>query len=351
MIPLFERGSVRAVIFIGALLGATFLLDGCYYMQAARGQLHVMRKREPIAEVLAAPDTPPALAERLSLVEDARQFSIEELGLPDNGSYRSYADVERDYVVWNVFAAPEFSLEAKVWCFPVAGCVGYRGYFSEQTAQREAQKLGDKGFDVIVGGVSAYSTLGRFDDPVLNTMLRWDDMQLVATIFHELAHQVLYIKGDTAFNESFASAVEEFGIERWLTVRGLENEIASHGKRRELRVRLVQLIDVARTELDEIYSMPVADEEKRVLKERSLGELSEKVSDEFHQSGRDASAWLENGLNNARLASMALYDGRLPAFREMLRLCNSELDCFYAEATRLSKLDKEQRDLDLEALY
>jgi predicted aminopeptidase len=347
MIPLFERGSVRVAIVVGV----TFVLNGCYYMQAARGQLQVMRKREPIAEVLAAPDTPPALAARLSIVEEARQFSIEVLGLPDNGSYRSYADVERDYVVWNVFAAPEFSLEAKVWCFPVAGCVGYRGYFSEQTAQREAEKLGSKGFDVIVGGVSAYSTLGRFDDPILNTMMRWDDTQLVATIFHELAHQVLYIKGDTAFNESFASAVEEFGIERWLTVRGLENEIESYGERRELRRRLVQLVDVARAELDEIYAMSVADEEKRALKERRLGELSEKISDEFHQSGRDASAWLENGLNNARLASMALYDGRLPAFREMLRLCDSELDCFYTEATRLSKIEKEQRNQELADLH
>jgi predicted aminopeptidase len=347
MIPLFERVSIRAVILVGAI----FILNGCYYMQAARGQLEVMRKREPISEILDAPETPPTLAVRLNLVDDARQFSIDELGLPDNGSYRSYSDVERDYVVWNVFAAPEFSLQAKVWCFPVAGCVGYRGYFSEQTAHREADKLEEKGFDVIVGGVAAYSTLGRFDDPVLNTMMRWDDTQLVATMFHELAHQVLYIKGDTAFNESFATAVEEFGIERWLTGRGLESEIASYKERHDLRRRLIELVDAVRSDLDEVYAKSIDEEEKRASKERLLGELAETISVEFLQSGRDASAWLENGLNNARLASMALYDGHLPAFREMLRQCDSELDCFYSAATHLSKIDKEQRDLDLAALY
>jgi predicted aminopeptidase len=347
MIPLFDRDQLRVAIMLGLLL----CLQGCYYMQAARGQLEVLRKREDIADLISSPDTPADLAESLYLVDAARRFSVEELGLPDNKSYRSYADIERDYVVWNVFAAPEFSLQARSWCFPIAGCVAYRGYFSEQAAHKEAARLKDKGFDVVVGGVSAYSTLGRFNDPVLNTMMHWDDTDLVATIFHELAHQVLYIKGDTGFNESFATAVEEFGIERWLANQGQGYEICGYQERRDLRRRLVSRADLARVDLEEIYRVSTSEAEKRALKNARLEVLSQDIAQEFERSGRDPSAWLETGLNNARLASMALYDGRLPAFRAMLRVCNSELDCFYAEATRLSKMDKEQRGQELADLH
>ena len=334
MIPLFDRGHARAAIIIGL----TALLQGCYYIQAARGQLEVMRKREPIADVIDATETPPALAERLRLVDQARQFSIDELGLPDNDSYRSYADIERDYVVWNVFAAPEFSLEPKNWCFPIAGCVGYRGYFSEQAASKEGASLKEQGFDVVVSGIPAYSTLGRFSDPVLNTMMHWNDTELIVMIFHELAHQVLYIKGDTGFNESFATAVEEVGIERWLAARDLKSEIGAYQERRNLRRHLIEIVTAARTDLTIIYSEEIDDVAMRTLKEQRLDALSREVAGEFKQAGRDASSWLSSGLNNARLASMALYDGRLPAFRVMLDRCNDELACFYDEARRLSKL-------------
>jgi predicted aminopeptidase len=186
------------------------------HMQAIRGQIEVMHARQPIPEVIADEESPDELRKRLATVQEARDFAVEELLLADNKSYRSYADLGRDYVVWNVFAAPEFSLEPKTWCYPVAGCVAYRGYFAEEAARKKAQTLSDDGFDVAVGGVSAYSTLGRFSDPVLNTMMRWPDTQLIATIFHELAHQKLYVKGDTEFNESFATAVADIGIKRWL---------------------------------------------------------------------------------------------------------------------------------------
>ncbi len=184
-------------------------LSACYYMQAASGQWEVMRKRVPIEEVIAAPETNPELSDKLSLLVEAREFSVNVLHLPDNKSYRSYADLKRDYVVWNVLAAAEFSLQAKLWCFPVVGCVSYRGYFSEQKALKKSQQLAADGFDVAVGGVAAYSTLGKFSDPILNTMMHWDDVELLALLFHELAHQVLYVRGDTAFNESFATAVEK----------------------------------------------------------------------------------------------------------------------------------------------
>jgi len=199
-------------------------LTGCYYMQAASGQWEVMRKRQPIAEVIKDSETSPELAARLRLLDEARDFSIEILGLPDNKSYRSYADLERDYVVWNVFAAPEFSLTPKQWCFPVAGCVSYRGYFSKEDALRDSKRLSDDGFDVAVGGVAAYSTLGKFNDPILSTMMRWDDIDLIAVLFHELAHQVVYVKDDSAFNESFATAVEEIGVKLWLETRGEEEK-------------------------------------------------------------------------------------------------------------------------------
>ena len=158
-------------------------MAGCYYMQAAGGQWEVIRKREALEDVIEDPDTSPELAARLSLLDEARDFSVVALGLPDNKSYRTYTDLERDYVVWNVFAAPEFSLTPKQWCFPVAGCVSYRGYFSREDAIAQSGRLADDGYDVAVGGVAAYSTLGNFSDPILSTMMRWDDVDLVAVLF------------------------------------------------------------------------------------------------------------------------------------------------------------------------
>jgi predicted aminopeptidase len=326
MNPLIDS-RLASTMVIGFCVAA---LSGCYYTQAARGQLEVMRKREPIANVIADPGTSADLADRLRLVEEARSFSVSELGLPDNDSYRSYADVERDFVVWNVFAAPEFSLEAKQWCFPVAGCVSYRGYFSEQAAHREAKRLDGKGFDVSVGGIAAYSTLGKFDDPILNTMMQWEDVDLVATMFHELAHQVLYVKGDSGFNESFATAVEEFGIERWLRSRGLDTEMDKYRERHGLRERLMQLVEVARSDLTEIYSAPLDADTMRSRKSARLDFLRAELAREFEGSGRQMPAWVSDGLNNARLASMMLYQGRLPEFRELLIECNDDIRCFYA---------------------
>ncbi len=311
-------------------------LPGCYYMQAVRGQLDVMSKREPIDEVIASSDTPADLAARLKLVKDARQFSIDELKLPDNDSYRSYADIERDYVVWNVIAAPEFSMEPKQWCFPVAGCVNYRGYFAEDAARREAARLQERGFDVAVGGVAAYSTLGRFSDPVLNTMMRWEDVDLIAVLFHELAHQEFYVKGDSGFNESFASAVEEFGIQRWLESRGRIDELAAYQDGRELGRRLMQLVELARDDLAKIYALDIEVEAMRARKQERLDRLTAALNLELEASGRETPDWLDNGLNNARLASMILYDGRLPEFRALLRACEDDIECFYAAASKLA---------------
>jgi len=330
MIPMFGHRLVRAVV----VAGITASLSGCYYMQAARGQFEVMNKREPIDDVINAHETPAALSIRLELVKEARQFSIDELALPDNDSYRSYADIERDYVVWNVFAAPEFSLEPKRWCFPVAGCVNYRGYFSEDAARRKADQLKDN-HDVAVGGIAAYSTLGRFSDPVLNTMMHWEDTDLMATMFHELAHQVLYVKGDSGFNESFATAVEEFGLERWLSSRDQQGELTRYRERRELGERLMEHIELARLDLEAIYSSSIGTDEMRLRKKNRIGQLNVVLHDELERSGHEPPAWLGEGLNNARLASMNLYHGRLPEFRTMFIECKADFACFYAEAKKL----------------
>jgi len=325
-------------------------ISGCYYTQAARGQLEVLRKREPIEEVLADPDTPEDVATRLKLVQDARRYSVETLGLPDNDSYQTYADLERDYVVWSVFAAPEFSLDPKRWCYPIVGCVSYRGYFKKDAAGREAQKLRDAGFDVFVGGVAAYSTLGKFNDPVLNTMMRWDDVQLVGVLFHELAHQLLYIKDDTGFNESFATAVEETGVERFLADREMQDAFGAYSQRKDFRRSVMTLINATRHDLQTYYAETLDPDEKRLLKEYRIEQLTEELRRALEQSGREPDDWLWAPFNNARLVSFSLYDGLLPAFRQMLADCADELQCFYAEARRVSQMDKMARDNHLLAL-
>lgn len=330
-----------ARLSVTLLLCAT--LTGCYYLQAASGQLEVIRKRESLDEVIADPNTSPELAARLHLLDEARDFSVSSLGLPDNNSYRTYADLERDYVVWNVFAAPEFSLEPKVWCFPVAGCVSYRGYFSQDRAAKEAARLKKEGFDVAVGGVAAYSTLGRFSDPILSTMMRWDDIDLVAVLFHELAHQVVYVKDDSAFNESFATAVEEFGVQLWLEERGEQEKMAEYVAGRELQQSLTELVMKAREDLHGVYESDVELEYKRVLKRERLQTLAADVADELQRNGKEAAGWLTGELNNARLISTTLYEGNLPSFRALYGRCERDIDCFYTEAKKLADLDYDDR--------
>jgi len=319
-------------------------------MQAAAGQWNVLRKSEPISEVIATTDKSDPLADRLRLVQEARRFSIDELGLPDNKSYRNFADIERDFVVWNVFAAPEFSLQPKRWCFPVAGCVSYRGYFSKQAAVRESERLAKRGYDVAVGGVTAYSTLGKFNDPVLSSMMRWDDVELVGVLFHELAHQVLYIKDDTAYNESFATAVEEFGLERWLDANGQSEEMNEYRERRQFRMQLMALVSVARSDLRAYFDANIDDDERRRLKSARFERLSADIKAEMERAGRDPTTWMSGELNNARLVPMTLYEGRLSSFQSLLAKCEQDIRCFYDRAEALSKLDKTTRDARLDAL-
>lgn len=321
------------------------LLDGCYYMQAVHGQMEVLRQREPLDRVIADPDTGPELAARLRLLKDARRFATERLLLPDNDSYRTYADLERDYVVWNVIAAPEFSMRPKTWCYLIVGCVAYRGYFSRDGAERTARALREDGYDVFVGGVAAYSTLGRFADPILNTMMARDDTELVALLFHELAHQRLYIKDDTEFNESFASAVAEIGLRQWLTERREPAALSRWRERQSMHEALTAQLQAAKEDLQRLYASTLPAEEMRQRKQRRLQRLADIAAQTAARNG--GGNWLGGELNNARLASLSLYRGKVAAFLGIYDRCGEQLDCFYRDVEEIAAMSAERRELEL----
>jgi predicted aminopeptidase len=327
-----------------------FQIEGCYYMQAIRGHNDLMNRRRPVAEVIDDAESPEQLRKKLALVRQARDFAVAELLLPENDSYRSYADLERDYVVWNVFAAPEFSLEPKTWCYPVAGCVAYRGYFSKEAAEKLAAKLTDQGFDVAVGGVAAYSTLGRFADPILNTMMRWSDVDLVSTMFHELAHQKLYIKGDSAFNESFATAVANIGIERWLNETGELDRLRVYQERKVLQRSMLELVNETRGKLAALYAGDLDEESMRSRKRELLDQLSNDAQAVIDEDGSEVRNWLAAPLNNAQLVSSNLYEGRVAAFKAILKDCDEDIGCFYERTTAISELAMEKRVATLNGL-
>jgi predicted aminopeptidase len=339
--------SLYRIARLLTIAAAVLPLTGCYLLQAASGQMEISAKREPIADVLADSATPPPLRSRLEYVAAARDFASRELGLPDNDSYRSYADLGRPYVVWNVFAAPEFSVEPRRWCFPIAGCVVYRGYFSEDAAQRYASRLRRRGDDAAVGGIAAYSTLGHFKDPVLNTMLGWSDAQLAGTLFHELAHQVVYVPGDSEFNESFATVVEEAGLERWLAARQRGQELVAWREQRERQAQFISLLLKARDKLRTLYESALPDDEKRSRKQYEFGELKlayQRLKQEWNgYAGYDR--WFDRTLSNAHLVSAATYYGCVPGLQRVLSEAGGDLPRFYEEARRLARLDQDSRAL------
>jgi predicted aminopeptidase len=313
------------------LLVAVVPLPGCYLVHTAAGQWDLNSRRVPIAGVVAAPTTPPALRTQLGLALRIREFATRELGLPDNQSYRTYADVGRPYVVWNVFATPEFSVDPKTWCFPVAGCVAYRGYFAERRARDFALGLEARGYDVEVGGVAAYSTLGHFADPVLNTMLRWDETELAAQIFHELAHQRLYVPGDTEFNEAFATVVETEGVARWLSGDDRSDALGAFRLRQDRYAKLAAMFSETRAELRVLYARDLPDARKRAAKVAAFDALRQRYADRRAEFGGAFEWLLRPGLNNARLLSVATYQGCVPLLRARLAETGNDLPRFYAE--------------------
>jgi predicted aminopeptidase len=318
---------------------SALLLAGCetltYYGQATGGHLALMGRAQPLEQLRADPATPPALKARLELAAQIRDFATRELALPEDGAYRSYADLGRPYAVWNVVAAPEFSLEPLLSCFPVAGCVSYRGYYDHEAAERHAGGLRAAGHDVVVYGVPAYSTLGWFDDPLLSTFIDYPDAELARFVFHELAHRVVYVKDDTAFNESFAAAVEREGVRRWLAARGRAAELGEW-RAREARVRdLHARIAASRERLAALYRSGLPPAAMREKKRAELDALRPVLAQYPGFAGQAP--------NNALLAAFAAYADLVPAFEKLLAEARGDLPAFYARVRALAALAPQER--------
>lgn len=331
------------------LSAAVILSGGCaqfsYYVQAAQGQMDIVAQAKPIDALLTNPETDQSLKSRLRQVQEIRRFAVRELGLPENGSYKKYADLKRHYVMWNIVASPEFAIQPKQWCFPIAGCVNYRGYYSKNAAYSFAEHMQQQGWDIAVVGVPAYSTLGWFDDPVLSTFIEYSDPELARLIFHELAHQVVYIPGDTQFNESFATAVEEMGVERWLSVNGSTAERDRYIAHRKRREEFLLLLSEYREKLEKIFSDSGPDSVKRKNKAEIFASLKTAYALLKHERWNDDAsydAWFNQPLSNAHLALISTYHDLTPAFHH-LWLEHKTFPGFYQSVRRLAKQDKQTR--------
>ena len=334
---------------------ALLALAGCaspaYYVQATAGHFELMRQRESITDLLGDPRTDPVLAARLRTATAARQFAIDELGLPDAGGYTRFVETGRDAVTWNVVAAPEFSLEPRDWCFPVSGCVPYRGYFDPADAERFAASQRRRGYDVTVSPALAYSTLGWFEDPLLDTMLQYSDAQLATILFHEMAHVRLWVRGDAAFNEAFASFVGARGLQRWLASRGEDDRLAAWRRSRRAAHEFRALLESVRSELQSVYESAAAEDTMRAAKDAAFDRLHARyralVQD--HWDGKDYFAgWFRNDPNNASLALTRTYAGGQCAFGELFTESGADFRRFYRLADSRAALAPDDRRAWLE---
>ena len=333
---------VRALVLAAIVL----TMAGCaapYYWQAIGGQLELLRKREPIVEVIEDPAVDRELKSALTRVAAIRRFAVDELGLPDNNSYTSYVALERSYAVWNVVVAEEFSVEPRRWCFPFAGCVPYRGYFDRAAAERFAAELAAQGLDTHTGGSNAYSTLGYFADPVLSTMVGGGDQYVASVLFHELAHQKVYVKDDSELSEAFAMIIEELGTELWLTRNATAADLTRYRQQRERRAQFGALIAAQQARLRDLYSSGAPGEELRAAKRRAFETLrSDYAALKATWGGAaDYDAWFAQPLDNAALASVATYTQWVPALKARLEVVG--LAAFYADAAALAELAAAQR--------
>ncbi len=346
------RAKHQARLVVGAI--ACLFLAACgslrYYGQAVRGQAELVARRRPVRDVINDPATAPQLAARLQLALQARQFATQRLSLPDTRSYTRYVALHRRFVVWNVFATPRYSVDALRHCFPIAGCVGYRGWFSQAAAQADASRLQASGADVWVGGVTAYSTLGWFADPILSSMLDGDDDALSSTIFHELAHQLIYARHDTAFNESFATFVQTEGLRQWRQARGMP---AQNGREQRWRDGFTDLVLDLRARLAALYASGVDDAAMAAGKQAEITAFRTRY-DHWQQRERVPTArfaaWIAQPINNARLLPFGLYDGWLPAFAELYRRSGRSWPAFHASVRMLARKPLVARNRELQAL-
>ncbi|WP_250656648.1 aminopeptidase [Alkalimarinus coralli] len=344
--------ATASLLLVSALLFS--LIQGCstftYYQQAIAGQYKVLSNRVDIESLIADPETPEELREKLITVRRVRAFSASEMSMDVGGSYSQYSDTKRNFVVWNISAAPELSLKPHQWCYPIIGCQSYRGYFQKQMAEEEAENLTRQGLDTWVGGVTAYSTLGWFDDPVLNTFVYREDSDLAALLIHELSHHVLYIKGDTAFNESFATAVELEGLRRWLTLNNQTERVRQHQQKMKERAVFISTVSTSIEKLKALYKSNISDKDKRSGKQQIIAQMK----NQYQQAALDNELsglyhrWFDH-INNAKLITVSNYYQFVPAFTAMIAESKGNMAQFYKSAKALGEKDKESRDKILQA--
>ena len=330
------------------LLASVMLLTACnsmsYYGQAIKGHLDLVAREQPIEELLDSEQTDAVLKDKLRIALEARDFATSAMGLPQNDSYTTYADLERPYAVWNVIATPKYSVQADKWCYLIVGCLNYRGYFAMEEAQRHAEELRTQGKDVMVGGAAAYSTLGWLDDPLLNTIVSRSESSMIGIIFHELAHQVVYFDGDTAFNEAFATAVEYEGLRRWYDAKNNAVAYEQYRDKKMQQAMIYQKLQAVRNELDLIYQQPVTDAEKQLRKQQVFASLKswyQQWRTEYAYDGFDS--WMQQDLNNAHLALIATYQEMVPDFEAVLASVNGNMQAFYDIIQSMTNLDNDTR--------
>ncbi|VAX13260.1 PUTATIVE ZINC PROTEASE PROTEIN [hydrothermal vent metagenome] len=321
-------------------------------MNALSGHAQLLNAQRPLEEVLADPSVPTQTRSRLKSLQAARGFASRELALPDNDSYRSYADLGRPYAVWNVVATPAYSLKPKQWCFIFVGCISYRGYYRREQAETYADRLRTQGLDVQVVGARAYSTLGWSDDPLLNTMLYRSEARRVGIVFHELAHQQLFIKGDSTFNESFAGMVEQEGVRRWFLAQGKSAPYQAYMQEHKRDVRFKQMLLQTREKLQRLYRQKtdrsaayMREEKKRIFSELKLTYAEMKKNQPAFSVYED---WMAQDLNNAHLALVATYYEDVPALMHLLQSKQGDLRAFYRAAADLAHKDPQKRRILLQ---
>ena len=350
----------RVLVIIATLV----LVSGCstvgYYSQIVSGHMKIVLGKRSLADVASDENIDESLKHRLTVAQKARQFGIKELGLPNNESYTSFYDTGKRFVTWNVVAAGEFSFVPRTWCFPIAGCVSYRGYYSEKSAQEYADNLAaEEGLDVAVNGATAYSTLGWFKDPLLNTMLERSDPSIASLLFHELAHQQLYVGDDSTFNESYASFVEKVGLNQWRQNEAIVNpqpdselvnvELEARKKRRE---QFIALLSTVRSDLETLYELEIEDESKREQKKQRFAQMRADYA-ALKRSWDDYEGydhWFSTEINNARLVSVSTYNEYIPAFEVMFDQSGGSLAQFYQVAKEVAELPAEERTAVMQEL-
>lgn len=359
-----QRKKTRRWLAVGLLALILVAVSGCktlsFYRQAIAGEYQMLSSQRSIEKLLGDTNTPAKLKSRLEFVQQIRAFAESDLKLPVDGNYRKYADLHRPYVVWNVEAASEFSLQPKSWWYPLVGSLEYRGYFSESAAVKYGNSLRKSEYDVFVGGVEAYSTLGWFKDPLLNTFIYHRDADLAETLFHELAHQRVFARGDEDFNEAFATTVGQEGAVRWLQKHGQQEALDRYRSDLHRNDQFVHLIMRTRSDLAALFEDERQEDGKlksthieRRMQPADLRQKKKAIYDRLQQQYAelkqqwgglsDYDEWFAKDLNNAKLNSVAAYYDLLPAFQHVLELNGGELEKFYVEAERLSKLDRKER--------